>query len=93
MLNTSKILFSHYGISNHTEACIDIAEKSIRLWGDIVLQALRDGRSRTEIKASLATHINRPWRDIGIFDHLLEWAIDGYTNYFIREGIYLPPIQ
>jgi glyoxylase-like metal-dependent hydrolase (beta-lactamase superfamily II) len=92
-LNISKILFSHHGINAHAEACIDIAEKSIRLWGDMVLRALEDGRSRAEIKASLAPYIDKLWRDNGIFSHFLEWAIDGYTNYFIREGIYVPPIK
>ena len=92
-LSISKILFSHYGISDHAETCIDLAEESIRLWGDIVLRALKDGRSRAEIKTILATHAYGPWRDIELFSHYLEWAIDGYTNYFIREGIYVPPIQ
>jgi glyoxylase-like metal-dependent hydrolase (beta-lactamase superfamily II) len=93
MLNTSKILFGHIGMSDNTKACMDNAEKSIKLWGDIVLQALRDGRSRTEMKTSLTIHIDKPWCDMGIFDYVVEWAIDGYTNYFIREGIYVPPIQ
>jgi len=92
-LNISKILFSHYGISDNAEACIDTAEESIRLWGDTVLRALKGGKSRAEIKTSLATYSYGPWRDIGLFSHYLEWAIDGYTNYFIREGIYVPPIQ
>jgi glyoxylase-like metal-dependent hydrolase (beta-lactamase superfamily II) len=87
MFKISRILYSHYGSSQHVEKCLDLAEQSIKTWGDTVLQALMAGRNRAEIKASLAAYLDGQRSASGIFSQLLEWAIDGYTGYFIREGM------
>jgi glyoxylase-like metal-dependent hydrolase (beta-lactamase superfamily II) len=87
-LMISRILFSHYGVSDNPARCLDLAEESIKTWGDLVLRALKAHKSRAEIKASLAVLLDRRRPEaVGIFSQLLEWAIDGYSGYFVREGM------
>jgi len=91
MLKPSKIFYSHYGIGQRAKTCLDLAEKNTKLWGDIVLQALKDGKDRDEIKTELAAHLGEiETTNNEIFSQLLEWATDGYTGYFTRECMVTP---
>ena len=87
-LRPSTLFFSHLGVRHDASRCIEIAEESDRAWGDLVLRALENGEGREQIKARLTAIVERlqPGRS-GLFSRLVDWAVVGYTGYFIQKGV------
>jgi len=86
-LNPSTILFSHRGVSHDAARCIAVAQESVNTWGDVILQALQNGENPEQIKARLASIVEKlqPGRSPQ-FSRFIDWATTGYTGYFTRQG-------
>lgn len=81
------LFYSHGGAGREPEKLISQAVENIRVFGDIILKALKDGKSPEAISRSLRDYTSavRPNLKMGEVDTAM--TVLGYTAYFKKKGL------
>ena len=80
------LFFSHGGVGREPERLISLAKETGRAFGDIILQALKEGDTQGEILERIRDYLHKRFgATADVAD--MHLTIGGYTVYFQRKGL------
>ena len=91
-MNASRLYFAHSGATTRVEEILQSAIDKLRLWGDILAEAVRDNKldgSVEKIMAQLSSEIGTPDIPAPVYQRLLgvvNMSIPGYVNYLQKQN-------
>ena len=85
-LDIKMLIYSHGGIERDPDKCMSRAAENARAFGDIVLQALGQGKNRAEIGKVVGDYIKKHYAsDMKTDDQGFETIATGYITYFEKR--------
>ena len=83
----ARILFySHGGAWKEPERLTSTAAEKARMYGDMILAALKQGKKTEDIKSSLGDYIIKHF-GVKVDEKDLNTTVDGYADYFKKKGM------
>lgn len=85
-LAPQRLFYSHDGVGAEPDALISLAAENTRIFGDLILKALKEGASPEATQDRVQRHI---FRETGLKGEALavEMAVAGYILYFQRKKL------
>jgi len=85
-LGPRMLFYSHGGVGQEPDALISMAAESTRVFGDIILKALKEGETLEAISSKMEEYVTSSF---GVrLDHVdLAMMVGGYTLYFNKKGL------
>ncbi|MFA5374855.1 MAG: MBL fold metallo-hydrolase [Dehalococcoidia bacterium] len=86
-LDIRMLIYSHGGIERDPDRCMSRAVENARAFGNIVLKAIGEGKSRAEIGRAVGDYIkkNHYSKDMKVDDQGFETIATGYITYFEKK--------
>ena len=91
-LKVSRLYFAHFGATTRVEEILQSAIDKLRLWGDILAEAVRDNKldgSVEKIMAQLSSEVGAPDIPTPVYQRLLgvvNMSIPGYVDYLQKQN-------
>lgn len=87
-MNPDKICFSQHGQGTDPSTIIEQSEQQLRLYYDVILKLLKNGKTTSAAIEELAAEIyGDTENDIRFFRGMLSSIVSGYEIYFKRKGV------
>lgn len=80
------LFYSHYGIGRDPQGLISRAAENTRIFGDIILKALREGEAVEAIYHRVYEYYSH-YLGINVAGEDTQMTIDGFIFYFKRKGV------
>ncbi|MFH0846515.1 MAG: MBL fold metallo-hydrolase [Chloroflexota bacterium] len=85
-LKPRTLFYAHDGVGREPEKLIPVAEENTRTFADIILRALKEGKSPEEIGSRLNEYILSRVQ-VGADEMDRTMTVDAYTGYFKKKGM------
>lgn len=86
LLNPQVLFYSHGGVGREPDVLISTAAESTRIFGDIILTALKEGAPQPEIARRINDYAIRRF-SVRIDEAGLAMLVSGYTVYYKNTGL------
>ena len=85
-LGARMLFYSHGGVGREPDTLISMAAESTRVFGDIILKALKEGEATEAISRRIGEYVTSSF-GLKLDDMDLAMIVGGYTLYFNKKGL------
>ena len=85
-LGARMLFYSHGGAESEADVLISMAAENTRIFGDLILNALKDGETLEAINRRIGDHITSRYR-LKVNETDITTIVGGYVVYFKNKGV------